>query len=160
MWAVMLLKMRKSFFMSHKLYIPTDPIILSNFITDSSFFNFQLDQAFALPPAQVSKVHQPFYFQSTSVNYHCHLSDTQHNISELNTDTIFKKRSNTLHILSQLCYSHHGHWNKTPWPTTVKNPRDPKKDIHYSTTSSVDCPKSISHCCLQYREYFFNTEYL
>lgn len=27
MWAVMLLKMRKLFFMSHKLCIPTDPII-------------------------------------------------------------------------------------------------------------------------------------
>jgi len=108
MWAVMVLKMRKLFFMSHKLCIPTDHIILSNFITSSSFFNFQLNQAFALP-AQVSNVCQPFYFQSTSVNCHCHFSDTQHNVKELNTDTIFKKRSNTYHIPSQLCYSHHGH---------------------------------------------------
>jgi len=107
--------------------IPTDPIILSNFITDSSFFNFQLNQAFALPPAQFSNVCQLFYFQSTSVNYHCHLSDTQHNVTELTTDTIFKKRSNTCCIPSQLSYSHHGHWNKPPWPTNVKNPRDPKK---------------------------------
>ena len=126
MWAAMLLKMRNLFFMSHKLCIPTDPIILSNSIIDSSFFKFQLNQAFALPPAQVSNVCQPLYFQSTSVNYHWHFSDTQHNVTELNTDTILKKRSNSYRIPSQLCYSHHGHWNKPPWPTTVKNPRDPK----------------------------------
>lgn len=114
MWAVMLLNMRKLFFMSHELCIPTDPIIFPNFITDSSFFNFQSNQAFALPPAQVSKVCQPFYFQFTSVNYHCHLSDKQHNVTELNTNTIFKKRSNNCRIPSQLCYSHHGHWNKPP----------------------------------------------
>jgi hypothetical protein len=64
MWAVMLLKMRKLFFMSHKRCIPTGHIILSNFMADSSFFNFQLNQAFALPPAQAS-VCQLFYFQST-----------------------------------------------------------------------------------------------
>jgi hypothetical protein len=102
LWAVMLLKMRKLFFMSHKLCIPTDPIILSNFITDSSFFNFQLSQAFALPPAQVSNACQLFYFQSTSVNYHCHLSDTQHNKTELNTDTIFKEVKHLPHPLSTM----------------------------------------------------------
>lgn len=92
MWAVMLLKKRKLFFMSHKLFITTDLIILSNFITDSSFLNFQLNQAFVLPPVQFSNVCQPFYFQSTSVTNHCHLSDTQHNVTEETTDTIFKKR--------------------------------------------------------------------
>jgi len=114
MWAVMLLKMRKLFFVSHKLCIPTDPIILSSFINDSSFFNFQLNQAFALPPGQFSNNRQLFCFQSTSVNYHCHVSDIQHNVTELTTDTIFKKRSNTCCIPSQVCYSHHGHWNKPP----------------------------------------------
>lgn len=96
----------KLFFVSHKLFIPADTIILSKFITNPSFLNSQLNPAFVLPPAQFSNVCQPFYFQPTSVNYHCHLSNTQHNVT---VPMLYLTRGQT--PAASLCY---GHLNKPP----------------------------------------------